>query len=117
MRVISVRLTKQCFATLTFLLPTLLMTASHAAAQGARPQEKVLIGFRTGQAGNEPSGGLIRDTSGNFYGVTQAGGIGGNGGNGTVYEVSPAANGGWTAKALYLFHPGTQDGQDPLGGL
>ncbi len=117
MLVTNMRFKKQCVPSITFLFLTVFMTVTYAAAQ-SHSQEKVLIGFSTITSGPaEPSGGLIRDAAGNFYGVTQAGGLGGDGGNGTVYEVSPAANGGWTAKAIYLFHPGTQDGQDPLGGL
>jgi uncharacterized repeat protein (TIGR03803 family) len=112
------RFKKQWLPSITFLLLTVPMTVTYATAQSTPPQEKILVGFRTaGQDGNLPSGGVIRDAAGNFYGVTQGGGPGGNRGNGAVYEVSPAANGGWTAKSLYVFHAGTQDGQDPLGGL
>ena len=118
MLVTNMRFKKQCLPSITFLLLAVSLTVTYATAQSHVPQEKVIIAFSattSGPAG--PSGGLIRDAAGNFYGVTQGGGLGGDGGNGTVYEVSPSANGGWTAKAIYLFHPGTQDGQGPLGGL
>ena len=41
--------------------------------------------------GTYPNGSLIRDSSGNLFGVTQQGGTGegANGGAGTVFELSP----------------------------
>ena len=114
------RLNKPCFPSITVLLVTALMTVTHAAAQSPTAREKILINFNgTGFAGNAPTGGLIYDAAGNFYGVTYAGGIKGgyDYGNGTVYELSPAANGGWKTKSLYRFRPGSTDGQSPVGGL
>jgi uncharacterized repeat protein (TIGR03803 family) len=110
------RLKKQYFATLVTILLTVLMAAMHAAAQAA-PKERILVNFSYGSfAGALPNGGLISDAAGNFYGVTDEGGLNFPG-NGTVFELSPAAKGGWTIKSIYLFQPGTGDGQGPLGGL
>ena len=111
---------KKRFPSLTFFWLTVLMTVALAAAQSHMPREKILAGFGgTSFAGNEPSGGLIAGAAGNFYGVTNAGGIKGryDFGYGTVYEVSPAANGGWTTKVLYRFQPDGTDGIWPEGGL
>jgi hypothetical protein len=112
------QLNKQYFLHFSIFLLTMLTAVTYATAQSPTAKEKVLVGFNITAAGPQgPNGGLIRDAAGNFYGVTPAGGIGPNGGNGTVFEVSPAPGGGWMAKALYRFHAGTQDGQNPLGGL
>jgi uncharacterized repeat protein (TIGR03803 family) len=63
--------------------------------------------------------GVIFDTAGNLYGVTQNGG--GNNQNcsqgcGTVFELSPASGGTWTLTTLYDFQ-GLDDGEQPYGGL
>ncbi|MBA3916434.1 MAG: hypothetical protein H0X25_21835, partial [Acidobacteriales bacterium] len=50
--------------------------------------------------GDSPSGGLTFDTAGNLYGTT---GGGGNIGGGTVFELSPSVNGGWTEQVLHSF--------------
>jgi len=65
--------------------------------------------FRGAPDGNIPTGGLIRDAAGNFYGVT------GNGGQqnfGVVYTVDPAGN----ESVLYSFTGGA-DGMYPWGNL
>ena len=94
------RLNQQCFPSITFLLLTVLITVTYAAAQSHAPKEKVLFSFpASGDLGNSPNGVLISDAAGNFYGVNTHGGLG----SGTVYEISPAAEGGWTAKSIYVF--------------
>lgn len=113
------RLAKQYALFLTLLLATILMTAIHAAAQQpAQPTEKILVNFTINYSpASSPSGGLISDAAGNLYGVTTGGGKGDGGlGYGTVFELSPTANGGWKPKSLYQFQVGT-DGQGPIGGL
>ena len=94
-----------------------------ARAQAQRPgipTEKIIRDFPIDSlAPWSPSGGLISDAAGNLYGVTSAGGSsqGGNGlGFGTVFEMSPTAEGRWSTKVLYKFREGT-DGQIPIGGL
>jgi hypothetical protein len=42
--------------------------------------------FSGGQDGGEPSGSLILDKGGNIFGTA---GIGGVGGNGVVFEITP----------------------------
>ena len=93
---------KQYALFLTMFLATILMTVIHAAAQAAPPKERILVNFSYGSfAGALPNGGLISDAAGNFYGVTNEGGLNFPG-NGTVFELSPAAKGGWTIKSIYL---------------
>jgi uncharacterized repeat protein (TIGR03803 family) len=71
-----------------------------------------------------PSGGLLIDAAGNFYGITGGGGAycQSTGGCGTVYELSPSAGGSWTDTVLYSFcttgDPNTcLDGAAPFAGL
>ncbi|MGA2904820.1 MAG: choice-of-anchor tandem repeat GloVer-containing protein, partial [Candidatus Korobacteraceae bacterium] len=61
--------------------------------------------------GYYPYAGLIFDAAGNLYGTTSYGGTGG----GTVFELTPAAGGGWTETVLLNFN-GT-DGAYPYAGL
>lgn len=79
-------------------------------------QTETIIYTFTGNAdGAYPSNGaLIRDANGNLYGTTGGGGV--NGG-GTVYELSPAANGGWTEQILYSFSPLNNGAWYPEGGV
>jgi len=79
---------------------------------------KVLWNFcTTGSCPNTPAGNLIKDTSGNLYGTTTAGGA--NAG-GAVYELVKPMSGAWTFMTLYSFcatKSGTicTDGQAPTG--
>lgn len=59
--------------------------------------ESVLYNFHNSSDGQQPQSGLAMDASGNLYGTT---GVGGNGGGGTVFELSPSG-GGYTFKLLY----------------
>lgn len=107
------RLNKQHLQSIALFLVTVLMAVTYAAAQSDSPREKILASFSfNGVAGSSPSGGLISDAAGNLYGVTHNGGME----YGSVYELSPAENGGWKRTSLYLFKPGT-DGRSPVGGL
>jgi uncharacterized repeat protein (TIGR03803 family) len=80
---------------LTILVVTVLATSTYAAT------EKVLHAFNgIGREGSEPLAGLVHDAAGNLYGTTL---YGGTFANGTVFELSPKAGGGWTEKVLYSF--------------
>jgi uncharacterized repeat protein (TIGR03803 family) len=63
----------------------------------------------TGLDGAQPSGALIKDSLGNFYGTNFAGG---SKGYGTIFAFNSAA----TLTTLYNFTNGT-DGAYPYGGL
>ena len=76
-------------------------------------QETVLYSFTGGADGSGPEAGLIRDSKGDLYGTTSAGGLGeGDLGNGTVYKLSASG----LETVLYSFKGGT-DGQYPEAGL
>jgi uncharacterized repeat protein (TIGR03803 family) len=78
--------------------------------------ETVLHRFTGGRDGIGPVGDLVGDANGNLYGTTHAGGAGCSDGCGTVFELSPAAGGGWTETVLYAFKGG-RDGAKPFAGL
>jgi uncharacterized repeat protein (TIGR03803 family) len=63
----------------------------------------VLYSFQGGNDGNTPSGSLIFDSTGNLYGVTT---FGGTSTLGTVFKLSPNANGNWSESVLYSFPGG-----------
>ena len=75
--------------------------------------ESVLHSFACGDKdGNEPSGNLVFDASGNLWGVTLAGGTR-NGG--MVFELVHSS-GGWTESMIYNFSGvGTLSGSEPTG--
>ena len=88
---------------------TMLALAASAFGQ----TESILYTFTGGSDGKTPVGSLIFDADGNLYGATFNGG---SGGNGVVFELSPAIGGGWTETVLYSFLGGS-DGALPVGGL
>ena len=78
--------------------------------------------------GDSPQSTLIADSAGNLYGTTNIGGNGlgylyGQGGEdcaygcGTVFEMSPTLNSGWTRRILYNFTGVNGDGTFPSGNL
>ena len=88
---------------------------SPPATSGGNWTENLLHSFSIFD-GAGPSAGLIMDSSGNLYGTTE---VGGSGGVGTVFEVSPPATmgGSWTENVLYSFKGVPTDGYRPVGGL
>lgn len=64
--------------------------------------------------GCQPYAGLIFDAHGNLYGTTICGGTSGGG---TVFELSPNANGKWTEKVLHSFGTSDRLGYSPYAGL
>jgi uncharacterized repeat protein (TIGR03803 family) len=63
--------------------------------------EEVLYNFQNnGSDGTNPYFGVTLDSAGNVYGTTEYGGAYGQG---TVYEVSPTASGGWTEQVIHSF--------------
>lgn len=80
--------------------------------------ERVLYKFRGGRDGYSPLGTLVSDKSGNYYGVTHAGGNSGcdsNLGCGTVFELARTET-GWVEARRYAF-PGGVKGWWPGTGL
>lgn len=86
---------------------------------GAKWEGKVLYAFcpdyRCRSDGNWPEAGLVFDPKGDVYGTTSGGGS--NGGYGTVFELTPAEDGGWTEEILHSFGATSSDGREPQGGL
>jgi uncharacterized repeat protein (TIGR03803 family) len=71
---------------------------------------KLLYAFAGGADGKGPTS-LILGTSGDLYGTAVAAG---EGDDGTVFELSPTANGSWVPSTLHYFQGGT-DGKFPSG--
>ncbi len=82
--------------------------------------EKVLHSFAGGSDGELPEDGVILDAAGNLYGTT-AGDTGSCADSfvdcGTVFELTPHAEGGWTEKVLHTFSNNGTDGYGPYGDL
>jgi uncharacterized repeat protein (TIGR03803 family) len=76
--------------------------------------EKVLHRFDSSGDGIQPTAGVIFDKAGNLYGTTSGGGAYGAG---TVFELSPTDEGGWTEKILHSFNFDGNDGSYPLARL
>jgi uncharacterized repeat protein (TIGR03803 family) len=79
----------------------------------AKGKETILHNFSGSPDGSLPLGNLILDPSGNLYGVTfYGGGLSGESGNGTVFEINNSA----TESLLYKFAP-SPNGTNPNGGF
>jgi uncharacterized repeat protein (TIGR03803 family) len=84
-------------------------------AANAWAGERVLHSFSdNGKDGQSPIGPLIFDPAGNLYGTSLYGGVFDDG---TVFELTPKPNGGWSEKILYSFDGNTTDGFGPYGNL
>jgi len=91
--------------------------------KGGRWTEKVLHGFKSGNDGASPNGGLVLDNKGAIYGTTYAGGnqdckYGIFVGCGTAFELKPPTDksGVWTEKQLHVFQ-NKSDGGEPDCGI
>lgn len=73
---------------------------------------RTLYGSTNSRYGSTPYAGLILDQAGNLYGTAGAGGVYGYG---TIFELSPAGNGGWKGKLLHSFNG--KDGTQPNADL
>jgi uncharacterized repeat protein (TIGR03803 family) len=85
------------------------------AAAAQTPAESVLYNFNVIHSGDQPQSALTPGPNGVYYGTTDDGGASGNG---TVFELIPAAAGqsGWNQKVLHKFI-GPPDGATPSSGL
>ena len=75
-------------------------------------RETVLHSFDFGTDGVLPCARLIFDAAGNLYGTTRAGGAYAYG---SVFQLTPGANGKWTETVLHSFND--SDGFAPYAGL
>jgi len=77
--------------------------------------EKALYSFQdNGIDGFFPFAALVFDGLGNLYGTTQDGG---SYGHGTVFELRPKKEGGWTESVIHSFNSDGTDGTNPQAGL
>jgi uncharacterized repeat protein (TIGR03803 family) len=85
-----------------------------ASTPAVAQEEKLLHSFAASlEDGKAPYSGLIFDAAGHLYGTTTIGGVYGNG---TMFELTPTAGGGWKELPLHNFGSG-KDGQFPYGAL
>jgi uncharacterized repeat protein (TIGR03803 family) len=84
-----------------------------ATRSACAQQETVFFNFDNGgeNSGSAPYSALVSDSAGNFYGTEYGSSAG------LVYELSPAAGGGWTQEILHTFTLNSTDGNMPLGGV
>jgi hypothetical protein len=86
----------------------------------ARGNFKSLHRFGGGGDGRNPRASLVSDQAGSLYGTTvEAGSGNGEGGGGTVFKLTPNADGSWTESMLYSFCSLTNcaDGDGPASKL
>ena len=96
------------------LMIVILVILLLAPAAGAASKYKVLHRFHGGaNDGSAPFAGLILDAAGNLYGTTHDGGASNDG---TVFKLTPNADGSWAESVLYSFIGGN-DGANPWAGL
>ena len=74
------------------------------------PTYSVLYSFQCGVDGYAPEGGLVRDSAGNLYGITN---WSGRFGFGTIFEISASGQ----KTTLYSFAGSPSDGAFPTAGL
>ena len=88
---------------------------------GTQWNETVLYSFQGGSDGELPFGEVVFDAAGNLYGTTSRGGVTHLGcfqsGCGTIYELSPTANGPWQETVLHRFSDSNGEGAEPRAGL
>jgi len=84
----------------------------------AATKYRTLHRFKGGKDGVSPLSGLTFDSLGNLYGTTVGGGVNyGNGGGGTVFRMTPRADGAWEKTVIHAFRRNFKDGFNPYAGL
>ena len=94
-------------------------TGTGTGTGGQTSQITILHGFTGGLTdGADPTGALVADAAGDLFGTTLHGGSGGNGDNGTVFELKPNGAGGYAESVIYPFnYTGGTDSPYPRGAL
>jgi uncharacterized repeat protein (TIGR03803 family) len=90
-----------------------LLTLLFATTAFAGPKYEVLHAFGKGKDGGGVWGSVALDNKGNLYGTTSGGGAQGYG---TVFRLTPHANGQWTETVLHSFGKNDPGGCVPYGG-
>ena len=104
-------------STVVLIATLMALFATLAGSAWAANDERVLYSFSGGADGGQPLCALIFDAHGNLYGTTHDGGAFGDG---TVFELTPAANGLWSEwkeTVLHSFHKDGKDGAHPFAGV
>ena len=104
-------------STVVLIATLLALVAAPGGSAWAAGNERVLYTFSGGPDGGQPMSELVFDAHGNLYGTTHDGG---EFGDGTVFELTPAANGLWSEwkeTVIHSFHNDRKDGAHPSAGL
>lgn len=114
--------TRKLGFTLTIALAVSFATVLFAGRSAVAQTEATLYSFGgvLDASGSSPQAPLVRDATGNLYGTTLYGGsysFEGDFGWGTVFELSPMADGGWTETVLHSFNFDGVDGVSPESSL
>ncbi len=101
----------QFFFALGIALAVVVVNLTLVGRVSAAGNEKVLYSFSGGTDGANPTAGLVRDTAGNLYGITD-GVYDGRSDVGTVFKLDSDG----TETVLHVF-TGDPDGAHPYGGM
>jgi hypothetical protein len=88
--------------------------------KGGKWTEKVLHGFKSGNDGANPNGGLVLDSKDAIYGTTFYGanqGCDGRTSCGTVFKLTPTKSDAWTEQQLLRFKSDASMGGNPAAGV
>jgi uncharacterized repeat protein (TIGR03803 family) len=97
---------------LAVMTVTLIVVLILPPGASAAVKYKVLHKFNGTDGAHPDNDHLTFDAAGNLYGTTEEGGAYGNG---SVFELTPNADGSWTESVLYSFTGGS-DGAHPMAG-
>ena len=106
----------KCWTSMSKGLAVAVVAMGLAAGSLCAAQETVLHTFINKSDGSFPFAGLTFDAKGNLYGTTDTGGSP-EFGDGTVFELTPDASGGFTFKTIHAFSQAKGDGGNPAGSV
>jgi len=109
---------RRCWTLGAVLLVVIMGSSALTRGAWAQSHYENLHTFKVGANGYFPESALVMDQAGNLYGTTADGGGSlncGNQGCGTVFELTPGANGKWTEELLHSFN--SNDGEWPQASL
>jgi uncharacterized repeat protein (TIGR03803 family) len=102
------------FALTARLVALILVLSIWSTTAWAAPKYKVLHDFGNGNDGAGLYGGVVRAANGKLYGTTGGGGLYRYG---TVWQLTPHANGKWVERVLHNFKIHDPNGDEPTGTL
>jgi hypothetical protein len=111
---------RQCWAAMSKVVVAAAVAVALAAGSwcAGQDQEAVLHSFTGVEGGSseDPGGGLSFNASGDLFGTTSTGGVG-EFADGTVFELTPKAGGGFTFQTIHQFSQASGDGSNPSSAL